>query len=99
MKRRELHCTWHKTAECMQNGMLVVQQAPSAVVLDSSATVDDLVPVGLFCTTSALMSWCQAEGAMDSQRNAMGAKRRPRPAHPENRPTVQNRRSLSPRRS
>ena len=83
----------------MANGTLHLTQlvVPGTEGYDGEA----VVPVGSFCTTSALMSWCAAEGAMGSQRNAMGATRRPRPAHPENRPTVdatrRPRQSLAPR--
>ena len=100
MKARELKCTWHRGVICMQHGTLHVAQllVPGAAGYDG----ETVVPVGSFCTISALYSWCEAQGAMDSQRNAMGAKRRPRPAHPDKRPLVatrQPRRSLDPRSS
>lgn len=98
MKRRELHCTWHHGVTCMQNGTLHLVQ----MVLPGTEGYDgnQVVPIGSFCTVSALYSWSEHEGAMETKHSALGSKRRPKPAHPEKRPlqaTRQPRRSLDPR--
>lgn len=112
MKAPELKCTWHKGVICMANGKLHLQQSllpgtkdyVEAVKIWGPEAAEGphpfLMEVGWFCTIHALMSWCQAQGAMDTQRNAMGATRRGRPAHPENRPLVATRQprwDLNPR--
>lgn len=100
MKRRELHCTYHSGVVCMANGTLHLVQ----MVLPGTEGYDgeQVVPVGSFCTVSSLAAWCADQGTVGAQKNAFSATRRPKPAHPENRPlqaTRQPRRSLAPRRT
>jgi hypothetical protein len=112
VKAPELRCSWHQGIICMANGRLHLQQDLIAGTKEAEEAVEVWGPeaaepggfrieLGHFCTIHALYSWLAAQGAMTTQRNAMEAKRRPRPAHPENRPTVATRRprsSLAPRR-
>lgn len=104
MKHPELKCTYHKGITCMGYGVLFVQQSliPGTKEYEETTTVwgpeagegphPFRMELGQFCTVSALMSWCQAEGAMHTPRNAMEAKRRPPPRNPDARPTVPQRR-------
>jgi hypothetical protein len=97
----------------MANGVLHLQQSLIKGTKEAEEAIEVWGPeaaegpgafrieIGHFCTIHALYSWIKAEGAMDTQRNAMGSKRRPKPAHPELRPEVATRRpraSLAPRR-
>lgn len=86
-------CQFHKTETCMENGSLSLWLH----TLES-----EVVEQGSFCTLSAVSAWClRHEGIPGARKGDLGAKRRPRPAHPELRPEVANRqprRSLAPRR-
>jgi hypothetical protein len=105
VKAPELKCTYHQGVICMTNGTLHLQQAVIPGTKEYTDAVEVWGPeageganafrteVGHFCTIHALYSWCKAQGAMEAQRNAMEAKRRPPPANPEARPTVAQRRS------
>lgn len=74
-------CAWHKATECLEKtGVLVLQQSMSAPVdreefdqalaaatsvLGTAASVTFSTELGTFCTTSALLSWLEANtGAM-----------------------------------
>jgi hypothetical protein len=87
-------CSFHKTDQCMSNGFLTLWLHVAGDP-DSFAGFEEQ---GVFCTIHSLYSWLEHQGAMKGRPGDLGAKRT-RPAHPENRPTVPQRRprqSLAP---
>jgi hypothetical protein len=113
MKHPELRCTFHQGVTCMGFGVLFVQQSLTPGTKEYTETVEvwgeeaaqGLNPfrteLGQFCTLSALMAWCEKQGAIPGARKGDLQARRPGSrAHPEQRPTVATRRprqSLNPR--
>jgi hypothetical protein len=101
VKAPELHCTFHQGVTCMANGTLHLVQMvlPGTEGYDGST----VVPVGSFCTISALMAWCDRQGAIPGARPGDLRARRPGGrAHRDQRPTVEQatrrpRKSLSPK--
>ena len=87
MKSPEIHCTWHQGVTCMANGTLHLQQSviPGTPEYESATEVWGKeagegtgafrTEIGHFCTIHALHSWLLAQGAMETPKGAMNAKR------------------------
>ena len=107
-------CSFHKGDECMGNGVLYLQQGLHPGSPGYAETVEIWGPeagqapnefrteLGAFCTLSAVMAWCDKQGAIKGAKPGDLRARRPgNRQHADQRPTVATRRpraSLAPRR-
>lgn len=86
-----MSCTFHQTETCMGFGTLTLTQRPTG-------DTQGVLLVGAFCTVSAVMAWCKAQGAVQARPGDLSARRPGSRTTRGQRPTAPRPRSLRPNR-